>query len=398
MQVRRVIDGRSPVLCLRDRIQKNNVRDHGRAPLVKIATVLGARPQFIKAAPVSRAFQKYQSDHPNVPIREILVHTGQHYDEDMSDIFFREMAIPAPHYHLSVASGLHGWQTGQMMMRVEDVLLQEKPDAVLVYGDTNSTLAGALVAAKLNIPLVHVEAGLRSFNRRMPEEVNRVLVDHISSLLLCPSQTAVDNLKAEGITAGVHLVGDVMVDALAVFSERADTHSDIHARLGLSRGAYLLATVHRAENTDDPERLRSILSAFSQAEEPVVLPLHPRTRKALEALHLDLPGQIRMIGPVGYPDMVALERSARLILTDSGGIQKEAYWLRVPCVTLREETEWVETVTAGWNRVVGSEPAAIVDAMRHFRPPDSHPPLYGEGHAAERIVDIVMSRRYPTKA
>lgn len=356
---------------------------------MKIATVLGARPQFIKAAPVSRAIQTHQADHPRHPIREILIHTGQHYDEDMSDIFFREMAIPAPHYQLSVASGLHGWQTGQMMMRVEDVLLREKPDVVLVYGDTNSTLAGALAAAKLNIPLAHVEAGLRSFNRRMPEEVNRVVVDHVSSLLLCPSQTAVDNLAAEGITSGVHLIGDVMADALAIFSERADARSDIHARLRLTRGAYLLATIHRAENTDDPDRLRNIMSAFSQAEEPVVLPLHPRTRKVLDTLHLNLPGQIRMIGPVGYQDMVALEKSARVILTDSGGIQKEAYWLGVPCVTLRDETEWVETIEFGWNRLVGADEKEIVRAVRFVTKPGRRPDLYGGGHAAESIVGLL---------
>jgi UDP-N-acetylglucosamine 2-epimerase len=362
---------------------------------MKIATVLGARPQFIKAAPVSRAFQKCQADCPNRPIREIIIHTGQHYDEDMSDIFFRELAIPAPHYHLSVASGQHGWQTGQMMMRVEDVLLREKPDVVLVYGDTNSTLAGALAAAKLNIPLAHVEAGLRSFNRRMPEEVNRVVVDHISSLLLCPSQTAVDNLATEGITSGVHLIGDVMADALSIYSERADACSDIHARLGLTRGAYLLATIHRAENTDDPERLRSIMSAFSKAEEPIVLPLHPRTKKVIEALNMNLPGQIRVVKPVGYLDMVALEKSARVILTDSGGIQKEAYWLGVPCVTLRDETEWVETIEFGWNRLVGADTEEIVRAVLSITKPERHPELYGGGHAAESIVGLLSETYHP---
>lgn len=363
---------------------------------MKIATVLGARPQFIKAAPVSRAFQKYCTDHPDRPVREIIIHTGQHYDDEMSAVFFREMSIPEPHYHLGVASGSHGRQTGQMMMRIEEVLLHEKPDWVLVYGDTNSTLAGALAAVKLNIPLAHVEAGLRSFNRRMPEEINRVVVDHVSSLLLCPSQAAINHLCTEGITAGVHLVGDVMADALSFFSALADSGSDIHERLGLVKGAYLLATVHRAENTDRPERLAGILSAFGQVEEPIVLPLHPRTKKVIDSLGLAVPRRVRVIKPVGYLDMIALEKSSRMILTDSGGIQKEAYWLGVPCVTLRDETEWVETIESGWNQLVGTEEVKIVYAIRFFERPESRPSLYGDGRAAERIVDLCVESRPST--
>jgi len=362
---------------------------------MKIATILGARPQFIKAAAVSRAILRKDANlSVSDPVTEVIIHTGQHYDDEMSAIFFRELGIPEPHYHLGIASGSHGWQTGQMLMRIEEVLLHEKPNVVLVYGDTNSTLAGALATAKLNIPLAHVEAGLRSFNRLMPEEINRVVVDHVSSLLLCPSQVAIDNLNVEGITAGVHLVGDVMADALSLFSELADSRSDIRERLGLVKGAYLLATVHRAENTDDPERLASILSAFGRADEHIVLPLHPRTKKVIDSLGLTMPRQVRVIKPVGYLDMIALEKSSRMILTDSGGIQKEAYWLGVPCVTLRDETEWVETVETGWNRIVGTIETEIIDAVKNFKVPDSHPPLYGEGHAAERVTDILISYKH----
>lgn len=357
---------------------------------MKIVTVLGARPQFIKAAPVSRAFQAYCVNHPERPVREVIIHTGQHYDDEMSAVFFREMSIPEPHYHLGVASGSHGRQTGQMMMRIEEVLQHEKPDGVLVYGDTNSTLAGALAAAKLNIPLAHVEAGLRSFNRLMPEEINRVVVDHVSSLLFCPSQVAIDHLRTEGITVGVHLVGDVMADALSLFSTLADSGSDIHERLSLAKGAYLLATVHRAENTDDPERLARILSAFSQVDEPIVLPLHPRTKKVIKSLGLAVPKQVRVIKPVGYLDMIALEKSARMILTDSGGIQKEAYWLGIPCVTLRDETEWVETIKSGWNQLVGAEEDKIVRAIRTFERPGSRPSLYGDGRAGKHIIRLLV--------
>jgi UDP-GlcNAc3NAcA epimerase len=353
---------------------------------VKIVSIVGARPQFIKAAPLSRALRA------SLAHTEVLVHTGQHYDEAMSAVFFDELDIPLPEHNLGIGSGPHGAQTGRMLARLEKVLLDERPERVLLYGDTNSTLAGALAAAKLNIAIAHVEAGLRSFNRRMPEEINRVLADHVSELLLCPSQVAVDNLAAEGITRGVYLVGDVMADALAYAAERARERSNILARLELAERGYLLATVHRAENTDDEARLRAILAAFAEIGEPIVFPIHPRTAKKIEAFDLKSTcgvHNLKFIEPLGYLDMVRLEQSARLILTDSGGIQKEAYWLGRPCVTLRDETEWVETVQAGWNTLVGADTDRIVKTVRSFSPPSTRLPLYGDGHAAERIVKIV---------
>jgi len=349
---------------------------------LKIVSIVGARPQFIKAAPVGRALRAQG-------LTEVLVHTGQHYDHNMSALFFDELDIPEPDYHLGVGSGPHGWQTGQMLARIEEILLKEQPDWVLVYGDTNSTLAGALAAVKLHIPVAHVEAGLRSFNRRMPEEHNRVLTDHIADLLLCPSQTAVDNLAEEGITQGVHLVGDVMYDALLFAAERAKTHSTILTDLRLNEKGYALATVHRAENTDDPARLQGIFAAFDALDTLVVLSLHPRTRKALERMGYSPAPHVRLIEPVGYLDMVQLEQAARLILTDSGGIQKEAYWLGVPCITLRDETEWVETVEAGWNVLAGAERARIVQAVRAFAPLATRPAPYGDGKAAEWIIAIL---------
>jgi len=346
---------------------------------MKVVTVVGARPQFIKAAPVSRVLRQHHT--------EVLVHTGQHYDENMSAVFFAELDLPQPDVNLGVGSGSHGAQTAAMLAGIEHVLLVEKPDRVLVYGDTNSTLAGALAAAKLHIPVAHVEAGLRSFNRVMPEEINRVLTDHISDLLFCPSQTAVDNLAAEGITRGVHLVGDVMADALLWAAERARVQSTILEQVGVQEKGYLLATVHRAENTDDPARLRTILDAFAAFDEPIVFPIHPRTQARIATLNLKSKIQnLKSIAPVGYLDMVRLEQSARMILTDSGGIQKEAYWLGVPCVTLRDETEWVETVHAGWNVLVGADTARIVAAVREFAPPKERPVLYGDGRAAERMM------------
>jgi UDP-N-acetylglucosamine 2-epimerase len=344
---------------------------------MRIVSIIGARPQFIKAAMVSRALRKRHI--------HVLVHTGQHYDANMSQVFFEELDIPAPDVNLGVGSGTHGEQTAAMLAGSESVLLQERPVWVVVYGDTNSTLAGALAAAKLGIPVAHVEAGLRSFNRTMPEEINRVVVDHLSALLLCPSQTAVENLAAEGITRGVHLVGDVMAEALAFAAERARRRSTVLARLGLAEKGYLLVTVHRAENTDDLTRLRNVLRALDALEEPVIFPVHPRTRKAIEALGHRPATHVRMLDPVGYVDMVRLEQSARLILTDSGGVQKEAYWLGVPCVTLREETEWVETVQAGWNVLAGADAGRIVLAVRSFVSPAARPPLYADGEVAERI-------------
>ena len=354
---------------------------------MKVVSIVGARPQFIKAAPISRALRAAGHE-------EFLVHTGQHYDTNMSAVFFDELGMRSPDANLSVGSGYHGAQTAAMLKGVEKIVLAENPERVLVYGDTNSTLAGALAAAKLQIPVAHVEAGLRSFNRRMPEEINRILADHLSDVLLCPSQTAVDNLKAEGISKGVHLVGDVMYDAVLLFAELARERSSILNRLEIRPGDYLLATVHRAENTDDVERLGNILRAFSQLDEQVIFPIHPRTRKAITDSgddELKESSNIRLIEPVGYLDMLSLQQNARMILTDSGGIQKEAYWLGVPCVTLRDETEWVETVQAGWNTLAGATYPCIIEAVKSFRPPEnSRPVLYGDGEVAQQCVRILQ--------
>lgn len=354
--------------------------------MITILTIVGARPQFIKAAPVSRVLRR--------AAREILVHTGQHYDYGMSAVFFEELAIPEPDYNLGIGSGSHGQQTGQMLIAIEAVLLTEKPDWVLVYGDTNSTLAGALAAVKLHIPLAHVEAGLRSFNRAMPEEHNRVLTDHAADLLFCPTPHAVELLAREGLTQGVYLTGDVMFDAFCYNAALADQRSTILAELELQPQAYYLATLHRPANTDDPARLQSLLDVLTTLDLPVVFPVHPRTRQHIER-HGLLPQSkiqnLKLIEPVGYLEMLALEKSAARILTDSGGVQKEAYMAGVPCITLREETEWVETVEAGWNILVGADPERIRAAVRDFAPPADRPALYGDGHAAERIVNILMA-------
>ena len=343
---------------------------------MKIVTIVGARPQFIKAAPVSLALAR--AGH-----RELLVHTGQHYDYGMSGVFFEEMGIPAPAVNLEVGSAGHGRQTGEMLTKIEPVLIESKPDWVLVYGDTNSTLAGALAAVKLGIPLAHVEAGLRSFNRSMPEEHNRVLTDHCADLLLCPTPVAIRNLAAEGICKGVELTGDTMYDAVLQFAGIARARSTVMKDLRLEPKGYSLATVHRPYNTDSPEVLARLLAALGRLEETVVFPVHPRTRQRLEG---DPPPNVRTIDPVGYLDMLALEQNARLILTDSGGVQKEAYFFGVPCLTLRPETEWVETVETGWNVVTGSDPDAIERAARGQWPVGPPPPIFGAGDAAGRIA------------
>jgi UDP-N-acetylglucosamine 2-epimerase len=359
---------------------------------VKVVSIVGARPQFIKAAPVSRELRWQHT--------EVLVHTGQHYDDEMSAVFFQELGIREPNYSLEVGSGSHGWQTGLMLARVEEVLLAEQPDWVLVYGDTNSTLAGALAAVKLHILVAHVEAGLRSFNREMPEEHNRVLTDHCADLLFCPTRTAVDNLAKEGITRWVHLAGDVMYDAALQFGALARERSTILNDLGLLPKRYLLATVHRPYNTDDPDRLQSILEAFIEIGEPIVFPVHPRTRRCMAEFGLDsLPAfrcsNVQFVEPVGYLDMLMLEQHARLILTDSGGVQKEAYFFAVPCVTLRPETEWVETVDAGWNVVVDTDQERIVWAASGRVWPDGTPPLvFGDGCASEKMVRLLEEYLY----
>jgi len=361
----------------------------GRGALA-VATVVGARPQFIKAAPVSRAIAAHNAASPDRLIHEILIHTGQHYDREMSAVFFAELGLPDPAHHLGVGSGTHGVQTGEMLKGLDAVLAAERPAVVLVYGDTNSTLAGALAAAKLHIPVAHVEAGLRSFNRRMPEEINRVVTDHLATWLFCPSQESVRNLAREGIDKGVHLVGDVMYDVMRWHLGRAAAGSAL-ARLSLEPGRYALATVHRAENTDDPARLRAIFAALESLAADgmrVIVPLHPRTRHVLDALGV-APARVETLPPASHETMLALEASARVILTDSGGVQKEAYWLGVPCVTLRDETEWVETVAGGWNALVGADPDRIIDAARRARPQGQRAPLYGEGDVAARLVGVL---------
>jgi UDP-GlcNAc3NAcA epimerase len=358
---------------------------------MKIVNIIGARPQFIKAATISRAISDYNHRMPDPSsLLEIIIHTGQHYDDEMSAIFFRELEIPKPNYNLNIGSGSHGWQTAQMLMGIEEVLLKENPDVVLIYGDTNSTLAGALAAAKLHIRIAHIEAGLRSFNRVMPEEINRVVADHLSHLLLCPSQVAVNNLSAEGISKGVTIVGDVMADALQFAVGKVKTRLDIEKKYHLKNKKYLLATIHRAENTDNKERLQNIFSALNSLEETIVLPIHPRTKKMLQDINFQIKSHVRIIDPVGYFDMIALENSARRILTDSGGIQKEAYWLKVPCITLRDETEWVETVENGWNKLTSANATAIIDAVLNFMPPPTQAPLYGDGQVASFALQAII--------
>jgi UDP-GlcNAc3NAcA epimerase len=352
---------------------------------MKIVTVLGARPQFIKAAAVSRVIR----DDYAGKIEEILVHTGQHYDHNMSKIFFEDLDIPHPQYNLEISANQHGAMTGRMLESIEKVLLQEKPDWVLIYGDTNSTLAGALAAAKLHIPIAHVEAGLRSFNKKMPEEINRILTDHVSSLLFCPTETAVHHLKAEGIEQGVHNVGDVMYDIALFYCDRAREKSTVMQALGLSHKGFALATCHRAENTDNPKQLCEILCALSDLSKqlPVVLSLHPRTRKLIAEYglshHLD---PLIVSDPLSFLDMMALEQAAKVIITDSGGVQKEAFFYGVPCITLRDETEWVETLHSGWNQLVGANHQKIIEAASALTFGHSNVFPYGDGTASEKIV------------
>jgi UDP-GlcNAc3NAcA epimerase len=375
---------------------------------MKIVTIVGARPQFIKAAAVHRAIQDLNKRER--PIQEILIHTGQHYDYLMDRVFFEELKLPKPNYHLGVGSGSHAKQTGLMLERIESVLQKEKPEGVMVYGDTNSTLAGALAAAKQNIPVAHVEAGLRSYHRAMPEEINRLLTDHLSTFLFCPTNQAVRNLLKEGIKGGrsrvVKNVGDVMYDSILYYSELAEEKSSILRDLGLftvkTRNSkfithnYYLATLHRAENTDDPERLKSILRALNEIGKntTTVLPLHPRTKKMMKVYHFFRAFKnIKFIEPVSYFDMLKLERNARTILTDSGGVQKEAYWLRVPCFTLREETEWVETIKSGWNVLTGTNAKRIVGEVGRLEKRRNYPEgnrIFGDGKAGEKIVQTLI--------
>lgn len=359
---------------------------------MKIVTIVGARPQFIKAAAVSRVIRNQYSS----KINEVIVHTGQHFDDNMSKVFFDELDIPKPKYNLEISGGNHGHMTGRMLEAIEAVLLNEKPDYLLVYGDTNSTLAGALAAAKLHIPVAHVEAGLRSFNMRMPEEINRILTDRVSSLLFCPTETAVKNLSDEGVHKGVHNSGDVMYDVALYYRELAQQQSNVLKSLELEAGGYALATCHRAENTDDKARLVEILNALSEVATkiPVVIPLHPRTKKLIHTYGLaHLIKNLIVIEPLPFLDMVALEQSARVILTDSGGVQKEAFFYNVPCITMRDETEWIETVEMGWNKLVGASNSKIVEAFAKYlsatpMPVESAP--YGLGDAAQKIVNQIL--------
>ena len=368
---------------------------------LKILTILGARPQFIKAATVSRAISLL-NEKGHLRIQEVIVHTGQHYDFKMSNIFFDEMNIPNPDYQLECGNLNHGAMTGRMLGEIEEIILKEKPDHVLVYGDTNSTLAGALAASKLHVPLSHVEAGLRSFNMAMPEEVNRILTDRLSSHLFCPSATAVDNLKKEGFpfetansnTQNIYIVGDVMYDATLFYANIAK-NTVFLKNWDLCEKNYVLCTVHRAENTDNPERLISIFSALQEIAKslPVVLPLHPRTQNLLKmkgwSKFLE---SITILEPVSYLEMQRLEMGAKVILTDSGGMQKEAFFHRVPCITLRDETEWIETVDLGWNQLVGSDQENLLSAFNNLKDPlaDTFIPVYGNGDAATKCVEYLL--------
>ncbi len=353
--------------------------------MIKVLTVIGARPQFIKAAPVTATLASVA--------QEVIVNTGQHYDPEMSDVFFRDLGLRRADYSLNVGSGTHGAQTGEMLKRVEQVIVDEKPDLVMVYGDTNSTLAGALAAAKLHIPVAHVEAGLRSFNRAMPEEINRVITDHLSTLLFAPSESSSRQLREEGISSGVHVTGDVMYDAVLHYAPVAKKASRYPGLLNLDAHGFYLCTIHRAENADDASRLRQIVSALNALSLPVVLPLHPRTKKRLEEFEIVAGPNIRLIEPLGYIDMLQLTQSCLAVLTDSGGLQKEAYYVGVPCITLRSETEWTETVDAGWNRVAGHTEKGIIEAVDAARSlPSYRPELYGDGKAAARIAKILGAR------
>lgn len=347
----------------------------------RIVTIVGARPQFVKAAVISRLVKNEYSD----KFEEIIVHTGQHYDENMSDVFFKEMMIPRPDINLNIGSGTHGKMTGRMLEKIEEVILDKKPDILLVYGDTNSTLAGALAASKLHIPVAHVEAGLRSFNMKMPEEQNRILTDHVSSFLFCPTETAVNNLAGEGITENVFNTGDVMYDASLFYEKFACPPKNVEIP-----DDFALITLHRAENTDSYENLRNIVEALNESAVNAVMPLHPRTKKMLEQFDLKFNENIRLIEPVGFFNMIYLEKKCRMVITDSGGVQKEAYFFKKPCITLREQTEWVETVESGWNVLVGSDKEKIIDKLTNLNIAGEYNQLYGNGKSGCNILNYFI--------
>jgi UDP-GlcNAc3NAcA epimerase len=350
---------------------------------MKIVSVIGARPQFIKSAPLSKELSRFHE--------EIIIHTGQHYDFNMSDIFFQELEISKPNYFLSVGSGTHGKQTGLMLSGIEEILLKEKSDLVLVYGDTNSTLAGAISASKLHIPIAHVEAGLRSFNKKMPEEINRILTDHVSDLLFVTSNSAKLQLMKEGIENNVHIVGDIMYDAILKYKEIATYKSQILKNLHLDKNNYIVSTIHRAENTDFRDKLESIFSSFSKINSQIVLPLHPRTKKKIEEYSIAVSQNIQIIDPLGYLDMLNLVQNAECVFSDSGGLQKESYYLGVPCLVLREESEWMEIVNSGWNRIVGSDQNKILESYKSIGKIRKiiRNNFYGNGSTAKNILNIL---------
>ena len=357
------------------------MKRHRRLKPYKVISIVGARPQFIKMALVSEALKGEKRY-----LREISVHTGQHYDYEMSSIFFEELKLRRPEYCLNIGSASHGAQTGKMLSGIEKILLKERPDLVLVYGDTNTTLAGALAAVKLCIPIAHIEAGLRSDNWRMPEEINRILTDRISTLFFCPTAYAVQNLAKEGIRKNVYQVGDVMIDMLRRFEPVAEQRSTILKRLHLLPNGYYLATLHRPVNADQAGILRRLLTLFKKLDFPVVFPVHPRTQKQISHLQLAPSSSLKLLEPVSYCDMILLEKYARAIVTDSGGVQKEAYHFRVPCVTLREETEWVETVQSGWNRLAGNDPRKVLNSLQGLHEGEKANHLFGNGQASQKIA------------
>lgn len=352
---------------------------------MKICTVIGARPQFVKAAVVSAEFAKHKS------VNEIIIHTGQHYDPAMSEIFFKELNVPKEGYNLEIGSATHGRQTGRMLEKLEEILLKEKPDFVLIYGDTNSTLAGALAASKMHIPVAHIEAGMRSFNKKMPEEINRIVADHLSEINFCSTKVAIANLKSENLGKTGVLVGDVMFDCSLKFAEFAEKRYSPFAKFALEKKNYALLTCHRAENTDRKNCLSEIVKAVNKisSELPVLYPVHPRTKKFLSEYGLSFSDNVKLVAPVGYLEMILLEKHASFILTDSGGVQKEAFFYRVPCITMREETEWVETAEFGWNKITGADSGKILAAFADFannRPAKTVAKPYGNGDAAAKIV------------
>ena len=355
---------------------------------MKILTIIGARPQFIKAASLSRYLK-------NVPdIKEIILHTGQHYDSNMSEEFFSELDIPIPNYNLGVGSDTHARQTAKMMMGIEDIALREWPDFILIYGDTNSTIAGALVGTKLHIPIAHVEAGLRNYDREMPEEINRVVSDSMSTILFCPTQTAVNNLKKEGIIDGVYNVGDIMFETYLYYKDKAQKNSKILNKLNLKPKEFILCTIHRASNTNNIENLKNIFIGLTSSKETIILPLHPRTKKEInqeKSLNKYIGPNIKIIDPIGYLDMIYLEANAKKIVTDSGGVQKEAYFNKVVCMTLRENTEWLETIEEGANKLVGVDPEKIKEDINSFHPKEQNysKQLFGDGKTSKKIVKIL---------